>query len=60
MAGFPAGRDRVPPHRELPCPGRQRENLDLLGFGLAPGPLAALTHEAPRRLGGDPRRTRGF
>ncbi|MGV9350379.1 aldo/keto reductase [Streptomyces spiralis] len=35
-------------------PGRQRENLDLFGFELAPDQLAALIHEAPRRLGGDP------
>ncbi|MEU0601763.1 aldo/keto reductase [Streptomyces sp. NPDC006393] len=35
-------------------PGRQRENLDLFGFELAPDQLDALAHEVPRRLGGDP------
>lgn len=35
-------------------PGRQRENLDLFGFELAPDQLDALVHEVPRRLGGDP------
>ncbi|WP_316742474.1 aldo/keto reductase [Streptomyces sp. MK7] len=35
-------------------PGRQRENLGLFGFELAPDQFDALTHEAPRRLGGDP------
>ncbi|GGX96108.1 aldo/keto reductase [Streptomyces anandii] len=35
-------------------PARQRENLDVLGFELAPAQLETLALDPPQRLGGDP------
>jgi 2,5-diketo-D-gluconate reductase A len=35
-------------------PGRQRENLDVFGFELAPAQMEALADRAHRRIGGDP------
>ncbi|MGW5460330.1 aldo/keto reductase [Streptomyces sp. NPDC003996] len=41
-------------------PGRQRANLDVFGFELDSGQLAAIGHHSPRRLGGDPDRHEEF
>ncbi|MFI6038601.1 aldo/keto reductase [Streptomyces sp. NPDC051315] len=41
-------------------PGRQRANLDVLGFELDPARMRALTDRAHRRLGGDPERHEEF
>ncbi|MEY9988772.1 2,5-diketo-D-gluconate reductase A [Streptomyces sp. V4I8] len=35
-------------------PGRQRANLDVLGFELSPAQMTAIADRAHRRLGGDP------
>ncbi|NUO43445.1 MAG: aldo/keto reductase, partial [Streptomyces sp.] len=35
-------------------PERQRANLDVFGFELSPGQLAAIADRAHRRMGGDP------
>ncbi|GHE05399.1 hypothetical protein GCM10010339_41200 [Streptomyces alanosinicus] len=41
-------------------PGRQRADLDVFGFCLDSGQLAAIARRAPRRLGDDPERHEEF